>query len=214
MLIAIQLHQIQAASAMPNKGLTVTERLDASERRAVLRNRTLVLPGPLPRPGDPLADVQFSIPPARHAQTPLTPEALRLGTVVVSTLPNIGRHACAAQILGLEERCLERLDEFRLVHVSADEPRFWLEVDHFHPVLRADGFSLHGADDASREAFGRAFGVAVQGERRIAHGLFGLHDGVFLAADVPYDQMAVPDVDGFVARLRRLLPVVTQRRAP
>jgi hypothetical protein len=197
---------------MSQKERGSAEQPDAEQRRAIVRDRTVILPGPLPRPGDLLSDTPFSIPPARHANAPLTPEALRIGTVVVSTLPNIGRHACAAQILGLEERCLERLDEFRLIHVSADEPRFWLEVDHFHPVLRADGFSLHGADDASREAFGRAFGVAVENERRIAHGLFGLKDGVFLAAVVPYDQMAVPDVDAFVTRLGRLLPAT--RGAP
>ncbi len=73
--------------------------------------------------------------------------------------------------------------------------------------MTAPGYSLCCADDTSREGFGRAFGVAVQGHHRIAHGLFALKDGVFLAADVPFDQMEPPDVPSFLARVRRLLGV-------
>jgi len=164
-----------------------------------------LLLGTLPRPGDVLCREPFAIPPARHANAPLTPDSLARGLVLLSTLPNISRHACAAQILELEEEALHRLDEFRLVHVSADEPACWREVDHFHPVLRAEGFSLHGAQAESRRAFGEAFGVSVKENHRIAHGLFALLDGLFLAAEVPFDQMAVPDVSGFLGRTERLL---------
>jgi hypothetical protein len=180
-------------------------RAPEDRRPAVLGDKSIVLLGALPRPGDLLGPEPFAIPPARHANAPLTPASLMRGLALVSTLPNIARHACAAQILGLEEGALHRLEDFRLVHVSADEPACWREVDHFHPDLRAEGFSLHDADAESRRAFGAAFGIAVQGHHRIAHGLFALIDGLFLAADVPFDQMATPDVAAFLGRTERLL---------
>lgn len=49
-----------------------------------------------------------------------------------------------------------------------------------------------------------AFGIGVEGHQRIAHGLFGLRDGVFLAADIPDDQMKPADVRGFLTRVAAL----------
>ena len=59
--------------------------------------------------------------------------------------------------------------------------------------------------EASIAAFGLSFGVAVQGHGRIAHGLFALVDGVFVGAEVPFQQLAVPDVGAFLDRVERLL---------
>ena len=174
-------------------------------RVALLGDKPLRLLGRLPQPGELLAPRPFSVPPARNAHAPLTTPSLRQGLVLVSTLPNIGRHACAAQILEFEEQSMRRLDAFRMIHVSTDEARFWSEVDHFHPALGAEGYSLFDADEASITAFGLSFGVAVEGHGRIAHGLFALVDGVFVGVEIPFQQLAVPDVGGFLDRVERLL---------
>ncbi|MCU1277938.1 MAG: hypothetical protein JWM53_1484 [bacterium] len=146
----------------------------------------------------------FVIPPARHATVPLTPTTLARGLVIVSTLPNIRRHACIAQILQLDEVAPHLLPTAAVVHVSADEPEHWAEVDRFHPNVRAPGYSLHAADQASRVAFGLAFGVAVEGHARIAHGCFALLDGVVLAAEIPRYQMHSMDVLPFLEHLQSL----------
>jgi hypothetical protein len=80
-----------------------------------------------------------------------------------------------------------------------------LTADVFHRSVEAAGYSLAGADDESRRAFARAFGVEVLGERRIAHGLFGLWEGEFVAVDIPGDQMLTPGVIHFLDRLHALL---------
>lgn len=156
-----------------------------------------------PSPGDLLVG-DFTVPPARHAAAPLIRADLARGLVVLSTLPNISKHACIAQITEIDEHAPAALPGVRIAHVSADEAHHWGEVDRFHGNVTAPGYSLCCADPASRAAFGRAFGVAVEGHRRVAHGLFALRDGVFLAAEIPFDQMAPPDVGTFLARVRRL----------
>jgi len=166
-------------------------------RHADLDGRPILLLGHLPQPGRALVDV-FTLPAARRATEPLTDADLRRGTVVVSTLPNIQRHACVAQIVQLEEECAHRFPTVRIVHVSQDEAIHWREVDRFHGGVTASSYTLAGASESSRVSFTWAFGVGVLGHRRIAHGLFALRDGVFIAAEVPFHQMHAPDVSGFV----------------
>ena len=173
-------------------------------RVAELAGRRIVLPGPGPRPGERLA-AHFTIPPARHSSVPLGADDLRRGFVVVSTLPNIQKHACIAQIVDLEERAPCLLHVPRIFHVSADGAEHWAEMDLFHAAVEAPGYSLAEADDTSREAFALAFGVAVEGERRIAHGLFALWQGEFLAVEIPGDQMSAPAVLDFLERVHALL---------
>jgi hypothetical protein len=167
------------------------------ERTVRLGERVLRLPGRAPAIGSRL-DATFRIPPARRTDTPLTRESLVRGLVVLSTLPNIEKHACVAQIVDLEEhgRCL--VHQPRIVHVSSDAAVHWAEVDQFHPGVLSESYSLAGCDDDSRKSFTGAFGVAVEGERRITHGLFALLDGVFLAVDIPVDQMRAPWVAAFL----------------
>jgi hypothetical protein len=169
-------------------------------RHADLGGRPVLLLGHLPQPGMPLLDV-FQLAPARRAQVPLTDAELRRGLVVVSTLPNIQRHACVAQIVELEEVCAHRFPQVRIVHVSQDEAIHWAEVDRFHPGITAESYTLHGASESSRVSFTWAFGVGVLGHSRIAHGLFALRNGVFIAAEVPFDQMHAPDVARFLGAL-------------
>lgn len=192
----------------------------ASEKKIVVRSpgpprwadlggKRILLLGLQPQSGDALKG-HFHVPAARKADQPLSPEVLKDGLVILSTLPNITKHACASQILDLEEHVREEFFPARLVHVSSDEVVHWREVDHYHPHLAAPGYSLHEADERSRVAFANAFGVGVQGHRRIAHGLFALLEGVFLLADIPFHQMSSPDVHQFLLRLGRL----QQRLAP
>lgn len=169
-------------------------------RQAQLGDKAICLQGRVPSRGERLT-AEFVIPAARLADKPLTAVDLRRGSVVVSTLPNIQKHACLAQIVELEERGHEQLPEWRIVHVSADHEEHWREVDRFHPNVQASGYSLCCADPASREAFVSAFGVGVEDHHRIAHGLFALQDGVFLEVEIPHDQMRSAAVRGFLERL-------------
>ena len=173
-------------------------------RTAQLGTRHIELQGALPLPGQRLA-AEFTIPVARAGNRPLVPSDLQEGLVVVSTLPNIEKHACLAQIVELEERSHETIPHLRIVHVSADHETHWQEVDRFHPTIQAAGYSLCCADADSRSAFIDAFGVGVEGHHRIAHGLFALLDGVFLAAEIPADQMKPAEVRTFLQRVAALI---------
>jgi peroxiredoxin len=173
-------------------------------RTAQLGDQTIQVLGRIPRRGDRLT-AEFVIPAARGAQESLMAADLRRGLVVISTLPNIQKHACLAQIVDLEEQSHETLPGLRIVHVSADHEDHWREVDRFHPNIQAAGYTLSCADPASREAFVEAFGVGVEDHHRIAHGLFALQNGVFLAADVPGDQMRPAETTAFLHRLMESL---------
>lgn len=178
---------------------------DGPARTAKLGDTLIELEGAAPALGSPLRG-EFAIAPARHATTPLLASELRTGWVVVSTLPNIEKHACIYQILDLEEALAKMTERPRLYHVSGDEAHHWHEVDHIHPHLRAPGYTLAATAPEDRAAFSSNFGVGVRGSRRIAHGLFALRNGTFEDADIPYDQMTAPAVDDFVQRLHRSSP--------
>lgn len=171
-------------------------------RWAMLGEQRITLLGDVPQDGSVL-DARFSLPAARGARRPLTCAALRRGVVVVSTMPNIGRHACMAQIVELELHLDEQLPGARLVHISSDEAKYWREVDEFHIQAQSPGYTLHGATPASRAQFAAAFGVGVEGHHRIAHGLFALNEGVFVRSEIPLNQMGVPAVLCFLRETRR-----------
>jgi hypothetical protein len=173
-------------------------------RQVQLGARAIYLQGRVPACGDRLS-AGFVIPAARLAEEPLTAEDVGRGLVVVSTLPNIEKHACLAQIVNLEERGPEQLPDLRIIHVSADHEAHWREVDRFHPNIQAAGYSLCCADPVSRASFVEAFGAGVQGHHRIAHGLFALLNGIFLAAEVPEDQMKPAEVRAFLQRVAALV---------
>jgi hypothetical protein len=166
-------------------------------RIALLGGQRIELRGELPRPGSRL-EASFSIPHARNATRPLGADDLRRGLVVLTTLPNIQKHACIVQITHVAELVPKRLPAAATFHVGSDDRRHWAEVDRFHPDVKEPGYSLAQATLEDREAFKRAFGVGVIGSQRIAHGLFALEDGLFLAAMVPEDQLKAPAVERFV----------------
>lgn len=175
-----------------------------ARRQVKLGAETIWLSGGRPQTGE-ILNASFSIPAARLAQAPLTASDLRIGLVILSTLPNIQKHACLAQIVHLEERSRERFPDLRIVHVSADHEDHWREVDRFHPNVQAAGYSLCCAEPMSREAFVQAFGVGVEDHHRIAHGLFALQEGRFLAIDIPNDQMRTPEVENFLKLIQPAL---------
>ena len=121
-------------------------------RTAQLGTSRIELLGIVPTPGHRL-EGEFAIPAARLARRPLVPADLQAGLVVVSTLPNIEKHACLAQIVELEERSHALIPQLRIIHVSADHDMYWREVDRFHPNIQAAGYSLCCADPASRASF-------------------------------------------------------------
>lgn len=180
------------------------DRSAEEQRRAKLGSETIQLEGAMPQVGERL-EASFSIPAARHAESPLSATGLLQGLVIVSTLPNIQKHACIAQIVDLEAQAKERVPSAQLVHISSDHADHWLEVDRFHPDVETPGYSLCCADPVSRQAFAQAFGVGVKAHQRIAHGLFALHEGVFVAVAIPEDQMRTPEVAGFLEQLCRWL---------
>lgn len=173
-------------------------------RRVKLGERPLWLYGCVPRWGEPL-NAEFSIPPARRATEPLTSHGLRQGLVFISTLPNIEKHACTLQIVGLEEHALRHFPGSRICHVSSDAAAHWSEVDDYHSEVRAEGYSLCHADAVSALAFRLVFGVGVRGSARVAHGLFALLDGKFLTSEIPSDQYRPPAVSRFLHRVIGLL---------
>jgi len=89
--------------------------------------------------------------------------------------------------------------------VSSDDAENWQEVEEYHGDLQASGYTLDRATDESRKAFCDTLGVGVRESHRVAHGLFALKDGVFLAAEVPDDQMETPDIHAFLEAVHRAL---------
>ena len=170
-------------------------------RIALLGKERIVLLGTEPRSGEKLL-ADFELPAAWRTSRCLKSDDLRRGWVVVSTLPNIKSNACSSQILDLEEGMLGFQRRPLLFHVSADAPPNWREVGEFHPTLRSPGYTLSGANG---DAFALAFGVAVSGHRRIAHGLFALLDGVFVVVEIPHDQMTTPPVRPFLEELKKAM---------
>ncbi len=122
--------------------LPLADAPQVGSRRVALGERALWLYGCVPRWGELLTG-EFSIPPARRATEPLTSDGLRRGLVFVSTLPNIEKHACALQIVGLEEHAFRHFPTARICHVSSDSAAHWSEVDDYHSEIRAEGYSLH-----------------------------------------------------------------------
>lgn len=158
-------------------------------RHARVGERIVELYGRVLAAGD-VIESDFTIAPARGSRESLTGDLLRRGLVVVTTLPNIHKHACAAQIVQTELLASSLLPEATVMHVASDAPEYWQEVDHFHGDVRAGGYSLSLSADA--DVFRATFGVGVRGSQRIARGLFSIYRGTVLAADVPEDQGRTP----------------------
>lgn len=192
-------HRIQAVGAEAEPQL----------RKVALGAKTLHLLGQLPALGSELL-APFEIPLARGRGIALCPAALSGPLTFVSTLPNIEKHACIAQIVHLHEHCEIEFPEAVVHHVSSDDLEHWQEFDAYHADVRALGYSLAAASAPSVLAFKHAFGVGVAESTRVAHGLFALLKGRFVAAEVPHDQLQAADVDRFLSKLRMALPLFSR----
>jgi Zn ribbon nucleic-acid-binding protein len=173
-------------------------------RPVALGDRTIHLTGAIPAPGSELSQ-DFEIPAGRGTTAPLRRDVLFGALCFVSTLPNIQKHACIAQIAHLHEHCKVEFPAVAVHHVSADSVSHWRELDIYHPEVTACGYSLAEADPLDAQAFKQAFGVGVNESHRIAHGLFALENGRFLASEVPDNQLRSANVDAFLSRLRAAL---------
>jgi hypothetical protein len=161
-------------------------------RPACLAGRPILLLGHLPHPGRALVDV-FRLPAVDHAGARLTDEDLRVGTVAVSTSPSLGPDSMR-QLEALKNACRRDLPFARVVHVSHDMDSSAAIDGSVHGEL----YTLEGASESSCVSFTWAFGVGVLGEKQIAHGLFALREGIFVAAETPFDQRPLHDVSGFI----------------
>lgn len=177
---------------------------DAPPRQVRVMGALRTLRGDAVRVGD-VVHGAWSLPRVRGDGAPLGADSLRDGLAFVSTLPNIHKHACVAQVLRLEHEVSHAWPHARVHHVSADGPETWAELDDFHAEVRAGAYSLALATEASSDAFRACFGVGVEGTPRVAHGLFAVLDGVVLGSEIPFEQMGAADVDLFLERLERLL---------
>lgn len=227
------------SSADASEGPPTPEPVD---RPRIIRQRTIALYDPAPPPAAPVSTERqgrrvwvgevpyelvgeppaagavlqddFEIPAARASLPYLDRASLCDGLVFLSTLPDIRKHACVAQVLGLERHVRACLPAARIHHVASDAPEWWSEVDEYHPDTTAGGYCLALAEPASADVFRRAFGVGVVGSHRVAHGLFALLHGVVLASDVPAQQFGTPEVDRFVARVESVLALYRARVSP
>jgi len=165
--------------------------------KVFLGDRPIELLGKKPKAGFRW-DARFRIPPAHNTKTPLTDKDLAEGLVIISTLPNIQSHACAAQVLDLEEECKNRGIPAKIFHVACDCPEHWDEVKKLHPFLKAKGYSFENANKTDIETFSWNLGVGVKGSRRIAHGLFAFRDGSLVKAYIPKQQYGIPNIKRFL----------------
>lgn len=178
----------------------------AQKRKVYLGDSIIHLLGRKPKVGDRL-DTNFAIAPARNYKKKLTPELLSRGVTIVSTLPNIHTNACHYQVLDLEKRAKKIIPEAKIFHISSDARIHWKEVDEVHPDLEAYAFSFQESSHLEKEKFSKTFGVGVEGNHRIAHGLFGLWNGIFCAVYIPTQQMGNPDIHYFFENFRRNIQI-------
>ncbi|WCL50010.1 hypothetical protein [Leptospira sp. GIMC2001] len=174
-------------------------------RRVFLGDHSMQLQGDKPKPGKRILGC-FHANPARKTRAVLNENKINRGLVIISTLPNIRSFACSQQVLDLELEVRAHLPEAKIYHIASDPKSGWDEVEKLHPFLKSPGFTLVGVDKSSVESFKKEFGVGVEGNKRIAHGLFALKNGEFLVSYIPRQQYGVPNIKRFVNRVKdRLL---------
>lgn len=123
---------------------------------------------------------------------------LKKSLVIVSTLPNVQKDHCIQQILELENLAKKLLPSAtKIHHVSSDTRLDWRSAQN-KIKIPIKAYTLHDAVPVSRLEFKEAFGVGVVGNDRIAHGLFALFKGQFVAVQIPSEQLGIPNVSLFI----------------
>jgi hypothetical protein len=174
------------------------------KRKVYLGDSSIFLEGLRPKYGQKLAS-NICAKPARKAVEALDSSQLSQGLVFVSTLPNIRSFACSQQVLDLEVESQKRFPRSKIFHIASDDKAAWKEVDILHPFLKSPGYTLTGVKKGDKEAFKSCFGVGVENEIRIAHGLFALLNGKFIVTYIPKQQYGVPNIKSFLSKVEKKL---------
>ncbi|TGN10095.1 hypothetical protein [Leptospira ilyithenensis] len=161
--------------------------------KVFLGDKPIELLGKQPKQGEWIKK-NFRLPAAYNTKIPFTPDQLKAGLVIVSTLPKIKSNECSAQILNLEQELAIRKINAKIVHIACDCADHWEEVKNLHPFLKAKGFSLKFADTTDINSFKEFFGVGVKGSPRIAHGLFAFQNGYLIQSMIPRQQYGIPNI--------------------
>ena len=175
-----------------------------TKRKVFLGDCSIFLEGSQPKYGQKLAN-NITAKPARKTKEALGSTQLSQGLVFVSTLPNIRSFACSQQVLDLEVGSKKKFPKSKIFHIASDPKSGWKEVDLLHPFLSSPGFTLCGLSKDEKERFKSSFGVGVENENRIAHGLFALLDGKFIASYIPRQQYGVPNIKLFLNKVEKNL---------
>jgi peroxiredoxin len=166
-----------------------------TKRKVFLGDCSIFLEGSQPKYGQKLAN-NITAKPARKTKEALGSTQLSQGLVFVSTLPNIRSFACSQQVLDLEVESKKKFPKSKIFHIASDL---------LHPFLSSPGFTLCGLSKDEKERFKSSFGVGVENENRIAHGLFALLDGKFIASYIPRQQYGVPNIKLFLNKVEKNL---------
>ncbi len=172
------------------------------KRKVFLGDHPIFLQGKVPKLGDRIL-TKIKALPARRTKTNLTEKKLLKGLVIVSTLPNIRSHACSQQVLDLEIESKKLFPKCKIFHIASDPESGWEEVDKLHPFLKSPGFTLTGIKKQEKDTFKSCFGVGVCDHHRMAHGLFALLDGEFIAIYIPRQQLGTPNIKSFLNKIQK-----------
>jgi peroxiredoxin len=175
-----------------------------NRRKVFLGDHPIYLTGSKPKKGTQIHSNFYAIP-ARKAKTELKKRDLSRGLVIVSTLPNIHSFACSQQVLDLELETKKLYPKARIFHIACDPKSGWEEVEKLHPFLESPGYTIHGVGKKEADSFKNSFGVGVEGNRRIAHGLFALQNGKFMVSYIPRQQYGIPNIKKFLKQVQAAL---------
>lgn len=126
---------------------------------------------------------------------------LKKDLIIISTLPNVAKDHCIQQIVELETLAKKLLPgSVKIYHVSSDSRLDWKTAQSKIP-FSIKAYTLYDAVQISRFEFKEAFGVGVVGSERLAHGLFALFRGQFIAVQIPNEQLGVPNIPLFINQI-------------
>ncbi len=176
-----------AASSSPRTGAGVA---------ATRFGQPLRVQGRSVQAGDPAPDVVLSDTGAADVRL----SDFRGRIVLLSVVPDINTPVCSSTTLRLEHEAPHLGDGVAVVTVSGDSPfvqERWMETN--------DCSAVRMLSDSRRRAFGRAFGVGVEGEDVLVRSMFVIdREGILRHVELVGEQADAPDEDAALAVVRRL----------
>ncbi|TGL48907.1 hypothetical protein EHQ59_15695 [Leptospira kemamanensis] len=158
--------------------------------------------GKKPKFGEPFRG-KFQFTPALNTRSRFPNLQNTKGLVFVSTLPNVKSFACSTQVLELEEEIKARKLQAKIIHLASCGQNSWMEIKKLHSHLKAKGYSLGKRNSMEVQTMKQILGVGVINSNRLAHGLFVLLDGKFIASYIPKQQYGVPNIKRFLNKIER-----------